>query len=244
MNRNSNSNYEEFVAGMAGTLGSAILLLTAARSAGLITYEKERDTWLSLVSTPLTGSEIIHGKLLGNLFCVRWPLLVLAVVVFLGIVFEPTFILPAGVLLATMVLLACYATCLGLTYSLRSTTTLRAMGLTLATIVVCGGGYLFCCCAVMMGSSGSGDEIMLAAAIPFLIVFPVIAFSESGGIGPSGEGLWVAYLFGLLAYAVATLLLYASLKLKFDEAAGRTHGVPDRHGALRQTLRPAETPVE
>ena len=57
-----------------------LLLLLAARASGLVTYEKERDCWHSLVATPLTGREIMRGKMWGNLYSIRWPLLVLTAI--------------------------------------------------------------------------------------------------------------------------------------------------------------------
>ena len=69
-----------------------MLLLVAGRRSGLITVEKERDCWISLISTPLTGGEIMRGKDAGQsllrpvgLFCLlfAWTL---GIVVRLGFI--------------------------------------------------------------------------------------------------------------------------------------------------------------
>ncbi len=54
------------------------LLLLTVRAAGSITSEKERDCWVSLISTPLEGGQIVKAKILGSLWSLRgwcrsWP---------------------------------------------------------------------------------------------------------------------------------------------------------------------------
>ena len=72
----------------ATAIACGMLLLLAARAAASITSEKERETWSSLLTTPLEGGEIINAKLLGNLYSVRWGLWVLAFLWALGIPFR------------------------------------------------------------------------------------------------------------------------------------------------------------
>ncbi|MDZ4658356.1 MAG: ABC transporter permease subunit [Bythopirellula sp.] len=222
------NNYFEFLAGLTGYLGCGMLLLLAARAAGLFSQEKERDTWISLLSTPLSGQEIILGKLCGNLYSARWMLAILAVSWLLGLFLDPTSIWPMLATCFVFSLLACYATCLGLLFSLRSTTTLRAMGLTLGTLVFFGGGYLFCCCTVM-ASGGGGDAwaIMLALCIPFLLVFPNIAFMTIGGSEFWTDGAMpVAFVMGMVCHLLATFALYGHMVGYFDSYAGRTTSRP------------------
>ena len=45
---------------MTVVLGTGFMLLLAGRAAGLVTIEKERDCWISLLSTPMTGGEIMR----------------------------------------------------------------------------------------------------------------------------------------------------------------------------------------
>ena len=92
----------------------------------------------------------------------------------MGTIREPDFFLPVLALFATFVLAAWYVTNLGLLLSLRSQTTLRAMGVTLAVFFFTGGGYLLCCCVIMIGGTGAlgGNEgIILTPCIPFLLFF-------------------------------------------------------------------------
>ncbi len=232
----SNSDFHEYLAGLTGFLGSGILLLLAARAAGLITSEKERDCWLSLISTPLTGQEIVRGKMWGNLYSARWPLALLAGHWALGVFLDPRFLFAAVALLGTFALLAWYVTNLGLFFSLQSQTTLRAMGVTLGTLLFTGGGYMFCCC--MMASSGGvgpGDETMifLAGCIPFLSIYPFFAhfhYVKGHHVG-NEEGMAVAYGLGMVAYLIAAVVLYQLMVSDFDRRAGRTDGKPVAPGS-------------
>jgi ABC-type transport system involved in multi-copper enzyme maturation permease subunit len=223
-------NYFEFLAGLTGYLGSGMLLLLAARSAGLIAQEKERDCWISLLSTPLTGQEIIAGKLWGNLYSARGMVIILCAAWGLGLFLTPTAIFPMVATCLTFLLLAFYVTCLGLFFSLRSPTTLRAMGQTLGTLVFFGGGYLFCCCVVMAsGGGGQGAEIILFLCIPLLLCYPAIGYMMYDKNYWTEGGITAAYIIGLICYIVATGCLYGYLVSQFDEIAGRTKTQPDEY---------------
>ena len=233
----SNHEFHFGIMGLTGYLGTGILLLLAARAAGLMTSEKERDCWLSLISTPLTGREIVRGKMWGNLYSLRWPLFVLAVNWAIGVLLAPAFLLPAIALLATFTLMAWYVTNLGLFFSLRSQTTLRAMGATLGTLIFTGGGYMFCCC--MVAASGGGPRepfmIFLAGCIPFLLLFPSLAyfdFVQDMGMRLE-EGMSFAYGAGVLSYLAVSWCLYAYMAHNFDQLAGRTVEVWERKGRIQ-----------
>ncbi len=58
--------------GCGDVLECLALFDIAIRAAGAITAEKERDTWLTLTSTPLTASEIVWAKILGSIYGARW----------------------------------------------------------------------------------------------------------------------------------------------------------------------------
>ena len=60
-----------------GILYVLMALLLAASAATGITMEREKDTWISLVSTPLEGREILTGKILGAFWRVRGILVAL-----------------------------------------------------------------------------------------------------------------------------------------------------------------------
>ncbi len=235
---NQYSFFMQYLGGFTGFLGTGILLMLAARAAGLVTSEKERDCWLSLLSTPLTGSQIMRAKLWGNLYSVRWPLLVLSLNWVLGILQEPAFVGATLLLLATFLMQAWYVSSVGLCFSLSSQTTLRAMGATLGTLVFTGGGYMFCCCMIAGTSGGEeGFVVFLAACIPFLLAFPIIAYIElSQGMGLTSSsiegGMLYAYGIGLIGYTVVSVLLYYHMVTRFDHLAGRTEASPEASAEL------------
>lgn len=217
-------DFFEYLVGLTGAMGSGILLLLSARAAGLIAQEKERDCWTSLLATPLTGQEIITGKLWGNLYSSRWALFVLVTAWLLGLLFTSTFIWPLLASGLTFLVLAYYVTNLGLFFSLRSPTSMRAIGITLATLIFCGGGYLFCCCVVMSNQmGGEGFGIFLAPCIPMLLVVPTLthlSFNEVQFWDRSGVPY--GYCLGMIGYLVAGICLNRHMKAHFNNYAGRT----------------------
>jgi ABC-type transport system involved in multi-copper enzyme maturation permease subunit len=206
---------------MAGLIGSGLLLLAAARSASLVTIEKERDTWMSLLSTPLSGGEIMGGKLLGNLFALRYGIGLLVFCWLLGCVFDGRYLLVTAAMTVTLVVLLSFISAVGLAFSLRSSTSLRAMGLTLLVTLVLGGMYLMCCCPIAVATGGPGGnddlyELGIAPSLVFLLMAPAMIFED----GPKHQ-LLTAYLLGMAGYSIALAVLMSMLTQQFDERAGR-----------------------
>jgi ABC-type transport system involved in multi-copper enzyme maturation permease subunit len=204
----------------ATAIACGMLLLLAARAAAAITSEKERETWDSLLATPLESGEIVNAKLLGNLYSVRGGFWVLALLWALGIPFEPSFLVAAGFTLAVFFIMAVFVTMVGINFSLGARSSIWAMGCTLGTCLFVGGGYLFCCMPLMIAGGGSsGEEIMLAPCIPFLLAIPTVACVLEGEmpgeiIGP--------FVIGIVCYAMAAGVLYLVARETFDRRSGRT----------------------
>ncbi|NOY41158.1 MAG: ABC transporter permease subunit [Planctomycetes bacterium] len=227
----SRSDYLASLISMSALLGSGILVLLATKAAGSITSEKESDCWLALLATPMTGKEILWGKACGCLYALRWPLAMLTLAWLLGIFLEPLFVLAALTALMTLLITVWFAVSLGLLYSLRSLTTMRAMGATLATLFFCGGGYLFCCCTVMMNGGGNdgSEALLLAPCLPFLLGFPAYGFSENSLSDFSSQSVpfYVAYVCGTVGYLVAGITIFVVQINNFDKISGRTSTEPD-----------------
>ena len=47
--------------------------------------EREEDTWISLIASPLTAVELIRGKIVGAFWAMQWVLGLWLVVAFLGL---------------------------------------------------------------------------------------------------------------------------------------------------------------
>ncbi len=63
-----------------------LLLIVAGVAAGSVTGERARDTWESLIATPLGGRDILRAKMLGVVWKVRWGVALLILLWGLGLV--------------------------------------------------------------------------------------------------------------------------------------------------------------
>ena len=117
-------------------IASLSLLLVAGRAAGSITAERERDTWLTLISTPLTGREIVWAKFSAAIYSVRYWYLVIAaglVAVYCG---DAASFWAVPLLMIVHLSVLSITAAIGVLCSLASKTSLRAMGPTLAILVL------------------------------------------------------------------------------------------------------------
>lgn len=192
-----------------------ILLVAPAMAVGTIATERERRTIEYLFATDLSNLEIVLGKTAARLLLIGQ--LVLA---------------SLPVLAGSFALCAIFVTAVGLLFSLRSKTSLRAMGLTLITVLFAGGGYFVCCCPVFaMGGGDSFQEFGFAPCLPFLVVAPAMGHAMSfhnGATGQLGE-LIGTFIAGIALYLVVCGVLLSRLVLNFDAASGRTSHTPDAH---------------
>jgi ABC-type transport system involved in multi-copper enzyme maturation permease subunit len=122
-----------------------LLLMLAGVASTSYTFEREKDTWISLLASTLEGSEIAFGKFLGSLWRIRYLLgLLLGTWVFglvCGALHPLAFLLV--VVLTAMDLV--FVSTLGNYVSLRSTSSARAIAVTIGILLVAKGGYMFCC---------------------------------------------------------------------------------------------------
>jgi ABC-type transport system involved in multi-copper enzyme maturation permease subunit len=219
---------------MGVVIGCVSLLAVAARAAGTITSEKERDCWVSLISTPLDPGEIVMSKILGNMWAMRGVLLLLALIWGLGLIFDPSFIGVIVATLLTLLLLAVFASALGVMFSLWCRTSIRAMVATLITGVFVGGAYMFCCIPLMIGS-GNGDiaELLAGGMAPFLLAMPGICFIEGLPTHGRQSGLLIGYVLGIIGYVIASCVLIIAAIKNFDKFSGRICTASMDYSALR-----------
>ncbi|MEQ8208514.1 MAG: ABC transporter permease [Lacipirellulaceae bacterium] len=229
----SKRDYFGFMAGLVGAVGSLLLISLSSRAAGSITQEKESDCWLSLLATPLTGSEILAGKVLGSFYAMRWGIVPLAFAWLLAAFLNPGYFAAAIPFMLTAIACASFAAMLGLYFSLRSKTTLQASASTIATLIVVGGGYMLCCCGVIGVTGGQGGEqlmtIALAPCMPYLLGFPSSFGLWWNEVGTGGDQFFrfvISYMLGTIGYGIASFVLWRSIVEQFERIAGRTHGRP------------------
>src|SRR5207302_1684996 len=121
----------EYLNGWARVVGAITACLTllgvAVNAAYSIRLERERETFDSILISPLTSEEILYGKWLGAILSVRWLLACLGLIWGLGVLgggLNPLAVPP--LVLAWCVYAAAMAS-IGLWFSLVSRTSMRAV---------------------------------------------------------------------------------------------------------------------
>jgi ABC-type transport system involved in multi-copper enzyme maturation permease subunit len=201
-------------------LACAGLLLVASRAATSITSEREKDTWITLLSTPVSTFDIVLGKAVGSLYAGRLILAIIVGLVIMQMLRAPQVLISAPFLLVTIAILGSFASALGLIYSLRCTNSTRALGWTLATALFVGGGYLFCCMPVAISGRGDPGEVILSLCVPVLLSIPSLVALR---LDPPND-LVATYVVGLTLYSIIALVLYGNILSNFDAWNGRNDG--------------------
>lgn len=236
-------DYMGMAIGIATAVGSVIALAMGSRAAGLVSYERERDTWLSLLTTPLSGEEIVRGKVGGNFYAFRWAL-VGAVLIPLSGVFFDWWAAPAAAGFAVSLGLVCFAaTSIGLAASLRVTSSIKAVGITIGVLFAISALYP-ALAGTFFGIAGAPEEafliFVLPAVAPMLLALPMAFMTYES---PPGE-MMVACVGGLIFYTVLGAAAYASNVNNFDRICGRgTESTPAAESRPRPappTAAPAE----
>jgi ABC-type transport system involved in multi-copper enzyme maturation permease subunit len=115
------------------------LLATAGAASSSVTIEREEDTWISLVSAPLTGWQIVRAKALGAIWNQRGFGAVLLVIWTLGLitgVATPWAVLTSIAMIAVLTWLV---VAIGIHASLRARSTSRSLMSTLLALCVLNG---------------------------------------------------------------------------------------------------------
>jgi len=209
--------------GLSGAVLCGMLLLVALRAAGSITSEKERDSWDSILGTPMSAREIIAAKVLGSLWSVRHMLWPVGIIWALGVMLDGAMIGAAVSMSLAFAVLAVFAAVVGTFFSLGSRTSLRAMGATLGVMLFLGGGYMLCCMPVMIAGSGGGEEIVFAPCIVFLQIMPGVIFIEPNNM----DELAAPLVLGGIGYLITDLILFTTLVETFDSRSGRGGWIRD-----------------
>jgi hypothetical protein len=229
--------WEEFTEAMnvwcrvaTGILGFLLMLAAAVRGAGVVSGERDRDTWVSLMSTPLTAWEMLRAKWLGCVLGLRrgyvMLLLVWALTLAVGAV-DPPMILVT--ILYTAVYVSAFAW-IGVWYSTTSRTTLIATVWAIMTALFLAGGFwafVGLCCGLPLNIIGAdrnlgdlldyGASLLAGCTPPFVMGWlPLMAYERSdmglfswderGSLGPLapviGFFVWFGlnWVFGLMSW--------------------------------------------
>ncbi len=229
-----------WVRGATGVIGFLLMLAVAVRGAGSVSGEKDRDTWVSLISTPLTAREMIFGKWWGTVLGVRRGYWLLVAVWGCGLVVgavNPLMVVASAV--TTAVYMAAFAW-IGVYCSVTARTTLIATVRAFLAAAFLAGGFWPClglCCGVpmelMLRSSFHREvtenlaTLLLGCTPPFVMGWMPMNELERSDLGPFSrrESTWfgpLAPVVGLLAWAFFAFVLGMRTWVRFEAAANRT----------------------
>ncbi len=226
------AEFSLFLRWITASVGVVAILGAAVGGANTMTSEREEDTWLSLVATPLGGREIVVAKMIGVLWKTRWALLLIAAEWIVGMIAGS--IHPIGVLFQAIALSSflAFATALGTFMSIHSKSSWKSQATTVGVLAISCGGYLACCCPVLL--QGRNSYLYLAGCMPFHLAMSPVSpwefrevFVTRGTVfsGTWGSATQMAYaiLAGVVAYAVGAIVLGVAAIASFDRAADRPH---------------------
>lgn len=225
--RNFSADMVNVYARFMSTLSlGAVLILIATRAATSIAGERDKDSWVTLLSTPLTPREIIGGKLLGAMQPLYYWALLSAPAWLLAVYLDGVSLAALPVVAVVILVYALFVAALGLYLSLRRSTTGSALAFTFGICIFLGGfgqsllGLFFVPLA-MMGVGSATLSMLYATSVPWFIL-GAAPFRTHEIMSTSLEGEFV--LFGvlwILAYAFAALQLYLASLRGFDRWSGR-----------------------
>lgn len=214
----------------------AALLIIMVRAAGSITAERERDSWLTLISTPLTATEIVWAKIAGSLYAARWFLVPIGLLWLLNGYLWPEMlpILPLIGGIFACVALAVAAT--GVWFSCWCKTSIRAIASAMGVAIFVGGGYMMCCMPIIMiASMGGNDKSLIlttSLCVPMLLGFPEACwydYIDRGMRSSNNETPFfiTAVIIGTITYFFIGLLMSAATIGNFDALTGRSNRLQD-----------------
>jgi ABC-type transport system involved in multi-copper enzyme maturation permease subunit len=187
------------------------------RASVAISSERERNTWDGLLTSPLTGAEIVNGKLVGSLFALRWlflaTLLAWGLSLGLGVITTREFLSN----LVPVVVVGAFLAAVGVRISVSTGTATRAMSLTMGVWM------------------GAGLALFVASWILTLMLCLFWIFcwwmAVRLQLASSAAGIWAPISVGDLQvilsaalYLATTSLIASESRLRFDRAAGRMAG--------------------
>jgi ABC-type transport system involved in multi-copper enzyme maturation permease subunit len=140
---------------IAGTsVGCLTILMLGVRAATCITSERERDTFDSLITTPMSGDGMLLAKVVGNLTSLRPAWFWFASILVLAVVAGGLHPLAVPLLLAAWFVYAIFVTLLGTMFSVFCKSSMWSVLATMLTTLFLGGGHWLitsCFCMPLFG---------------------------------------------------------------------------------------------
>lgn len=198
-------------------IGFLIECALGLRAAVAISSERERNTWDGLLTSPLSGGEIVNGKLWGNLFALRWLLLASLVAWVAATAMGAMTVRELASSLALVLAVGLFLSAVGVRVSLATGTATRSMSITMGIWMLAG-------LALFVASW------VISAIVSLFYLFSWWMAAQAGLLATTG-GPWAPLsIFDLQTivvvglYLVATSLVASESRLRFDRIAGRMAG--------------------
>ncbi len=229
----------------AGAVAAMVWIVgLAGTTAAGIPSEREDDTWISLLATPLSGVDVLRGKALGALHRWRVPGLVALFLWTFGLVAGAIHPLGYALTLALFATYTAFALALGSFLSLHMRSTTRAIVATVAVLFVLNGGYLLC----LLPVAGRIDDLWLSAPVmayildvaperyaPVQALFGTIVDTINLRVDPIAHRL-LACLVSVVGYGIAAIVLAIAAIDGFDRVADRPRRPPGFSTELAEAL--------
>ena len=233
----SASDTRSFLLGSVIVEFAVILLIVTNAAASTVTREKEDGSLDLLLTTPITSRYYIWGKLRG---LVSYVLPLVAVPVASAFIFvlcdvirfakDPTgdwIVFPEAILIlpGLLIIVAAFASILGMQMSLRCRTTVRAVMSSVGIVLGICGALGWCGYSALAGIRGAGEAgLVVGSFSPFTILTVLIDPGSYGGRlfapgGDPGTGRVIVLIFSWIATGAYTLLvwtMYKSMVKNFD----------------------------
>jgi ABC-type Na+ efflux pump permease subunit len=248
-NDSNRSQFNGFLRFVCTTTYILWILALAGTAACGLTTEREADTWISLVSTPLTGIEIIRAKMIGAAWSLRGLGALLLLLWTIGLLSGS--IHPFGFLsvLIETAAFSWYAIALGTYISLRSKNSMRAQASTIAILLLTNGGYLLCCVPFRPDT-----PFIALGCTPFIEAVSLLSFDDVRNLidwtAPQfrramyreASEIVAACIFGLAGYGAAAWMLTLAALDGFDKAVDRPRFPTEEWFEAEFSPPPAEKP--
>jgi ABC-type transport system involved in multi-copper enzyme maturation permease subunit len=225
-------------------VSSLMLIGVAVRAAGAVGGERDRDTLVSLMTTPITTLEIFWSKWLGSMLSVRLFLVWLGVIWAIGLGTGSVGILAVPMQVIVWLAPASFLAAMGLYCSAACKTTLRATTWAIVGTLFALGGHWVCvgmCCYAPIGMANSGRnmewlvELQAGLTPPFL--FAMVPYRELRELSLDDKGPTMAVMAQLI-WVMAAVVVGHLAHERFRQLTNRHEW---RRGAL--PLPPLEPPI-
>ena len=216
---------------IVGTIMACLTLIgVGVQAAYSIRTERDRETFDTLLTSPLSSEAILYGKWLGAILSVRWMLIWLGLIWGLGLLGGGLNFLAVPLLVLAWCVYAAAMASLGLWFSLVSRTSLRAVLYTiLAAIGLSVGHWLIwlpCGCLTFWARiPGEGIGWLLTAQgglTPPAVLGGYLSFGYDEPFGPDIFSRLITFaLCGDVLWGVFAGMVWSATNQRFKRASGR-----------------------